>query len=62
MSLIEEIRAKCEEIKVQVEFIYTLAGKAQDPRWIDNDPGFTHVQAVYESAKAVLKSLVNELP
>ena len=62
MSLIKDIRGKCEEIKAQVEFIYTLAGKALDPRWVDNDPAYVHVKAVYDSAKAVLVALITELP
>ena len=62
MGVIEDIRAKCEEIKDQVEFIYTLAGKAQDPKWVENDPGYTHVTAVYNAAKVVLETLVSELP
>ena len=62
MSLIENIRKKCEEITDQVTFIYTLVGKAKDPKWVENDPAYVHVKAVYESAKAVLESLVAELP
>jgi len=62
MSLIENIRTRCEEITSQVTFIYTLAGKAKDPKWVENDAGYIHVKAVYDSAKAILKDLVDELP
>jgi hypothetical protein len=62
MSVIENIRQKCEEIKEQTEFIYTLAGKAQDPKWVENDPGYTHILAVYTSAKGKLADIVGELP
>ena len=54
MSLIENIRTRCEEITSQVTFIYTLAGKAKDPKWVENDAGYIHVKAVYDSAKAIL--------
>jgi hypothetical protein len=62
MSVIEEVRSKCEEIQAQVEFIYTLAGKAQDPKWVENDPGYTHILAVYTAAKGKLADIVGELP
>ena len=62
MGVIEDIRAKCEEIKEQTEFVYTLAGKAMDPKWVQNDSGYTHMLAVYNSAKASLDTLVSELP
>jgi len=62
MGTIEDIRAKCAEIKNQVEFIDTLAGKAEDPKWVENDPDYTHALAVYTAAKATLATLVGQLP
>ena len=62
MGLIEDVRTKCEEIQEQVDFIYTLAGKGLDPKWVLNDPGYTHLKAVYDSARASLDTLVSELP
>lgn len=62
MSLIENVKAKCEEIMEQTQFIYSLTGKAQDPKWVESDPGYTHLQAVYTAAKTMLQTIVNELP
>ena len=62
MTVVEEVIAKCEEIEVQTEFIKTLAGKALAQKWVEHDPGYTHVLAVYQSAKTQLVALVNELP
>lgn len=59
---IQAIRDKCEEIKAQRTFIFTLAGKTQDPKWVGSDPGYTNALAVYASAKAALITLVGELP
>lgn len=62
MTIIEDIIAKCEEIESQVAFIKTLAGKASHPKWVQNDPSYTHATAVYENAKAQLQTLIGELP
>ena len=62
MTIIEDVIAKCEEIEVQVTFIKTLAGKARDPKWAENDPEYAHVLAVYTNAKAQLETLIGELP
>jgi hypothetical protein len=39
-----------------------LAGKTQDPKWVENDPGYTHILAVYTAAKGKLADIVGELP
>lgn len=62
MTTIEEIITKCEEIESQLTFIKTLAGKASHPKWLENDPNYVHVLAVYENAKAQLETLIGELP
>jgi hypothetical protein len=62
MTVIDDIITKCEEIDVQVAFIRTLAGKATDPKWVENDVGYVHVTAVYTNAKAQLVTLIGELP
>jgi len=62
MGPIEDINAACEEISDKNEFIRTLAGKAADPDWIDYDPGYTHLKAIYMNARTALIAAANTLP
>jgi len=62
LTVIEDVIAKCEEIESQVTFIRTLAGKASNPKWVENDPEYTHALAVYQNAKVQLEAFVEELP
>ncbi len=62
MTVIDDIINKCEEIEDQTTFIKTLAGKATDPKWVANDPGYAHSIAVYSSAKTKLAQIVSQLP
>jgi len=62
MGPIEDIKAACEEIEKDNEFIRTLAGKAADPDWITYDPGYTHLKAIYMNARAALIAAANALP
>ena len=58
MSIIPEIKTLCEEVQVEAEFLKTLAGKANDPKWLIVDPGYAklkemaHIQANIVLAKA----------
>lgn len=55
LSLIEEIVAKCGEVQDSVEFLKTLAGKANDPKWVIVDPGYARLK---EMARAQVDAVI----
>lgn len=49
LSLIEDIVEKCDEVQESAEFLKTLAGKAKDPKWAEDDPGLDNLQEMARS-------------
>lgn len=62
MALPDEIIQKCNEVHEQEAFIKKIAAQAKDTQWAVNDPNYTHLKAVYMSARAKIITKVNELP
>lgn len=61
MSVPENIKSKCDELNVQVNFVKTLAGKAEDPKWEEVDPNYTRLREMAALASDKVVTLANEL-
>lgn len=61
LSVVEQIRAKCEEIDVEYKFIQKLAGTAGDPEWPDGDADYAHFKGVADAHSDELATLVAAL-
>lgn len=46
MGIIENIKALCEDLAAEAEFLKTLAGKASDPKWETVDPGYVMLKSM----------------
>ena len=61
MTVVDDVKSKCEEIEVKVTFVKTLAGKAKDPLWLAGDAGYAQFKVIVDVQSDLLVILAGEL-
>lgn len=54
MTVLDDIRAKGDEVTKHVDFILMLERAARNPNWALADPGYTNMRAVASTAADAL--------
>lgn len=61
MSIVEEIRALCDEVVVEVKELLSLTGLATHPWWVEVDPGYDKLKQMARIQADVVVAKAQEL-